>query len=427
KRAHQKVERTPDGSSRRCHRALPAFRNRGDSGRRTGRGAPRRPRARPGAQGRARLPLLRLLRGHALSRRRESGVAGPDLGRVSGAPASFEQRQADGDVSVPALGPDRREHAVSRGNLGGRRLARARAVRSGRNGLRRTSRPAPFDDAGGWARPPAPAGVRDRNSALSLEMRVGSSSDTLSRDPRGPSSAADPAARKNGGQVRMVEIGGVRVPYPLTLLTRPDPYLDIQSYHADADLKRLNMGPQHPSAHGVLRVKLYLDGETCVKAVPYLGYLHRGVEKLCEKLTYVQITPIVDKNDYVSPMMNELAINMAFEALLGIEVPIRARYIRTICAEIQRVASHLLWLGTFGLDVGGGIGGGATLFMHTFRERETCLDLFENLTGCRFHYNTHQVGGNRHDIPEGWDRLVDQTLSRIADRVDEYEAFVENP
>lgn len=258
-------------------------------------------------------------------------------------------------------------------------------------------------------------------------MRVGSSSDTISRDPRGPSSAANPAARKNGGQVRMVEIGGVRVPYHLTLLTRPDPYLDIESYDPEADLMALNMGPQHPSTHGVLRVKLYLDGETCVKAVPYLGYLHRGVEKLCEKLTYVQITPIVDKNDYVSPMMNELAINMAFEALLGIEVPIRARYIRTICAEIQRVASHLLWLGTFGLDVGGGIGGGATLFMHTFRERETCLDLFENLTGCRFHYNTHQVGGNRHDIPEGWDRLVDQTLSRIADRVDEYEAFVENP
>ncbi len=228
------------------------------------------------------------------------------------------------------------------------------------------------------------------------------------------------------GPVRTVDVGGVQVPYELTIIDRPDPYIDIDSYDPDADLMALNMGPQHPSTHGVLRVKLYLDGETCIKAVPYLGYLHRGVEKLCEKLTYVQITPIVDKNDYVSPMMNEMAINMAFEALLGAEVPPRARYIRTICAEIQRVASHLLWLGTFGLDVGGGIGGGATLFMHTFREREMLLDLFETLTGCRFHYNTHQVGGNRHDIPAGWDAMVRQTLEKISGRVEEYEAFVGN-
>jgi NADH-quinone oxidoreductase subunit D len=259
-------------------------------------------------------------------------------------------------------------------------------------------------------------------------MSMGNRSDTIAPGETAAERATKSSVRgKSREELRTVEIGGVRIPYHLTLLTRPDPYLDIDSYDPEADLMALNMGPQHPSTHGVLRVKLYLDGEKCIKAVPYLGYLHRGVEKLCEKLTYVQITPIVDKNDYVSPMMNELAINMGFEALLGIEVPIRARYIRTICAEIQRVASHLLWLGTFGLDVGGGIGGGATLFMHTFRERETCLDLFEHLTGCRFHYNTHQVGGNRHDIPEGWDRRVDQALSRIADRVDEYEAFVENP
>src|SRR5262249_25561459 len=96
------------------------------------------------------------------------------------------------------------------------------------------------------------------------------------------------------------------------------------------------------------------------------------------------------------------------------------------CAEIQRVASHLLWLGTFGLDVGGGIGGGATIFMHCFRERETCLDLFEKLTGCRFHYNTHQVGGNRHHVPAGWDHDVKETLARINARVDEYERFVDN-
>jgi len=202
-----------------------------------------------------------------------------------------------------------------------------------------------------------------------------------------------------------------------------DPHADISSYEPEGDLVVLNLGPQHPSTHGVLRVKLWLDGEVCIKAVPYLGYLHRGVEKLCEKLTYVMITPIIDKNDYVSPMTNELAINRAFEALLGVEAPPRSQYLRTICAEIQRVASHLLWLGTFGLDMGGAIGGGATLFMHTFRERETILDLFEALTGARFHYNTMTVGGNRHDLPAGWNKKVLSALGTISERLPEYEAM----
>jgi NADH-quinone oxidoreductase subunit D len=223
-------------------------------------------------------------------------------------------------------------------------------------------------------------------------------------------------------------VGGVVVPRALTHAPWPDPHLDIDAYDPEADLMALNMGPQHPSTHGVLRVKLYLDGEVCVKAVPYLGYLHRGVEKLCEKLTYAQVTPIVDKNDYVSPMMNELAINMAIEKLIEAEVPRRAQYIRTICAEIQRVGSHLLWLGTFGLDMGGAIGGGGSIFMHTFRERELILDLFEDLTGCRFHYNTHTPGGNRHDIPAGWAAKVKSTLAHINDRVSDYEDFVrDNP
>jgi NADH-quinone oxidoreductase subunit D len=207
------------------------------------------------------------------------------------------------------------------------------------------------------------------------------------------------------------------------LAFRPaDPYLDIDSYDPEADLMVLNLGPQHPSTHGVFRIKLYLDGEVIVKAVPHAGYLHRGVEKLCEKLAYTQITPIVDKNDYVSPMMNEQAINMGFEALLGVEVPRRARYLRTIVAEMQRIASHLLWLGTFALDLGGALGGGATVFMYCFRERESILDLFEELTGCRFHYNTHTIGGNRHDIPAGWPPRVRAALDTILKRTFEYQA-----
>jgi NADH-quinone oxidoreductase subunit D len=221
-----------------------------------------------------------------------------------------------------------------------------------------------------------------------------------------------PIARRLAGAVAPIE--------------RADPYLDIESYDPEADLMILNLGPQHPSTHGVFRVKLYLDGEIIIKAVPYAGYLHRGVEKLCEKLAFTQITPIVDKNDYVSPMMNEQAVNLAFEALLGVEVPRRARYLRTILAELQRVASHLLWLGTFALDLGGALGGGSTVFLHCFREREWVLDLFEALTGCRFHYNTHTIGGNRHDIPEGWSKQVRDTIALIEQRSFEYEELMTN-
>jgi len=204
---------------------------------------------------------------------------------------------------------------------------------------------------------------------------------------------------------------------------RVDPHASVRSYDPEADMMLLHFGPQHPSTHGVFRMDLYLDGEIVVKATPYLGYLHRAVEKLCEKLTYTQSTPIMDKNDYVSPMCNEQALNMAFEKLLGIEVPRRARWIRTIFAELQRIASHLLWLGTFGLDLGGALGGGSTLFLHCFRERELILDLFEDVTGARFHYNTHTIGGNRHDLPAGWNAKVKAALATIESRLPEYEAM----
>jgi len=199
-----------------------------------------------------------------------------------------------------------------------------------------------------------------------------------------------------------------------------DPHLSVTHYDPEADMMLLHFGPQHPSTHGVFRMDLHLDGELVIKATPYLGYLHRAVEKLCEKLTYVQSTPIVDKNDYVSPMCNEQALNMAFEKLLGVEVPRRARWLRTIFSELQRIASHLLWLGTFALDLGGALGGGSTLFLHCFRERELILDLFEDVTGARFHYNTHTIGGNRHDLPAGWAAKVKGALAIIESRLGEY-------
>jgi len=213
----------------------------------------------------------------------------------------------------------------------------------------------------------------------------------------------------------------MQVPVALTSAPWPDPFLDVETYEPDADAMAINMGPQHPSTHGVLRLKLWLDGEICFKSVPYLGYLHRGVEKLLEKRSYVQATPIVDKNDYVSPMTSELAINMAFEALMEVEAPPRAQVMRTILAEMQRVASHHLWLGTYCLDMGGALGGGAAVFLYNFRERELLLDLFEELTGARFHYNTHCVGGMRHDIPAGWATKARKVLAFIDQRMDEYE------
>jgi NADH-quinone oxidoreductase subunit D len=206
------------------------------------------------------------------------------------------------------------------------------------------------------------------------------------------------------------------------LRMRVNPFLDIDQYDPEADLMALNMGPQHPSTHGVFRIKLFIDGEVVVKAVPYPGYLHRGVEKLCEKLTFAQLVPIVDKHDYVAPMTNEQAIVRVVEEALKIEVPRRARVLRTILAELQRIASHLLWLGTFTLDIGGTIGGGASVMMYTFRERELILDLFEMLTGARFHYNTHTPGGNRHDVPVGWPERVKKVCDVIAARLPEYTA-----
>jgi len=226
--------------------------------------------------------------------------------------------------------------------------------------------------------------------------------------------------------VKYVDMGGVRVPYELTQIPRVQPHRPLSEYEPEADALVVNMGPQHPSTHGVLRLKVWLDGEVCFKCVPYVGYLHRGVEKLLENRAYAQITPIVDKNDYVSPIINEIAINMAFEALLGVEVPERAKVLRTILAELQRVASHQLFMGTFALDLGGALGGGAAYFLYNFREREDVLDLFEMLTGGRFHYNTICVGGNRHDAPAGWTDQVKKVLDRLTSRLVEYRTFLED-
>ena len=188
----------------------------------------------------------------------------------------------------------------------------------------------------------------------------------------------------------------------------------------------MNMGPQHPSAHGVFRAILTLEGETVVAVDAVIGYLHRCHEKLAETLTYVQYPSIASKTDYVAAMTAELAYVSAVEKVGGVEVPKRAQYLRVIAAELQRVASHCLWLGTWCLDMGGALGGGATVFLYCIREREMVLDLFETLTGARLLYGFHQVGGVRYDLPAGWATRCSETIDVIEKRVDEYEAMLDD-
>jgi NADH-quinone oxidoreductase subunit D len=190
----------------------------------------------------------------------------------------------------------------------------------------------------------------------------------------------------------------------------------------------MNMGPQHPSAHGVFRAILTLEGETVVGVDAVIGYLHRCHEKLAETLAYVQYPSIASKTDYVAAMSSELAYVMAAETIGQFEVPRRAQYLRVIVGELQRIASHCLWLGTWCLDMGGALGGGATIFLYCIRERELVLDLFEALVGARLLYGFHQVGGVRYDIPDGWVPQCRRTIDLIEQRLDEYEGMLaDNP
>ena len=155
----------------------------------------------------------------------------------------------------------------------------------------------------------------------------------------------------------------------------------------------LNMGPQHPATHGVLRLLLRLDGETVVAAIPDLGYLHRGYEKIAENSTYHEFIPHTDRLDYLSPLANNVAYVLAVEKLAGIEAPVRAQYIRVVCAELARLASHLVWLGTMAMDVGA-----VTVLLWGFREREKIQDIWDLLTGVRFTTSFTRIGGLARDL-----------------------------
>jgi len=181
----------------------------------------------------------------------------------------------------------------------------------------------------------------------------------------------------------------------------------------------LNMGPQHPSTHGVLRILLELDGETIVKAIPDLGYLHTGIEKTCEAKTYSQAITLTDRIDYLAPLSNNLGYCLAVEKLLGLEVPKRAQYIRVLLAEMTRIASHLVWLGTHAIDLGA-----MSVFLYCFREREEILKIFEMVAGQRMMTSYFRIGGLALEPPTGWLRAVDRFVRMMPGRVDDYETLL---
>ena len=186
-----------------------------------------------------------------------------------------------------------------------------------------------------------------------------------------------------------------------------------------SELYCLNMGPQHPSTHGVLRVMLELDGETVVRATPVLGYLHRGLEKLAEARTYPQFIPYTDRLDYVSSMCNNLSYCQTVEKLIGAEVPERAEYIRVMMAELNRIASHMLFIGATALDLGGMTG-----MMYTFRDREDILDLFNMASGSRLTYSYMRIGGVMNDISPEFVRLLRKFLADLPGIMNEYDNLI---
>ncbi|MBE7543593.1 MAG: NADH dehydrogenase (quinone) subunit D [Bryobacteraceae bacterium] len=185
----------------------------------------------------------------------------------------------------------------------------------------------------------------------------------------------------------------------------------------------LNMGPQHPSTHGVLRIILDLDGETILSARPDIGFLHTGIEKQAEALTYQQVVTLTDRMDYLSNLGNNLAYCLSVEKLLQLEIPERAQWIRVMLTEISRINSHLVWLGTHCLDLGA-----MSMFFYCFREREDILRIFEYFSGQRLMTSYIRVGGLSVEPPRGWEKVVGNFINQLPSKIDEYEGLLtENP
>jgi len=193
----------------------------------------------------------------------------------------------------------------------------------------------------------------------------------------------------------------------------------LEELHGDKMV--LNMGPSHPSTHGVLRIVLELDGEIITKAAPDVGYLHRGDEKIAENMTYTQFIPYTDRLDYLAPLANNVAYALAVEKLLGIDkqLPPRCQFIRVICVELARLSSHLLGMGSYAMDVGA-----MTVFLHTYTEREKIYNLCESLTGARFTTAYTRIGGLSRDMPPGWMDQVRKFCNEVVVNIDETETLL---
>lgn len=201
-----------------------------------------------------------------------------------------------------------------------------------------------------------------------------------------------------------------------------DDYLDLDTTPED-ETQIINVGPQHPATHGVLRLQLELEGERVRRTKPIVGYLHTGMEKTAETLTFLQGPTNVTRMDYLSPFFNELAFSMATERLLEVEVPPRAQAIRILMTELNRVASHLVWLATQGLDIGA-----ISMMLYGWRERELFLDFFEKTTGLRMNHNYIRPGGVAADLPDGWRADIEHILGVMPGAIAEYEELLsENP
>jgi NADH-quinone oxidoreductase subunit D len=178
----------------------------------------------------------------------------------------------------------------------------------------------------------------------------------------------------------------------------------------------INMGPQHPSTHGVLRLVVEIDGETVVALAPDIGYLHTGIEKTCEAKFYQQVVPLTDRIDYLCPMTNNLAYCLAVEKLLGLEIPERAQYLRVLLNELTRIQSHLVWLGTHAMDIGA-----LTIFLYCWREREDIMRIYENVSGQRMMTSYFRIGGLSLEPPLDFYKQVQDFLNKMPERIDQYE------
>jgi NADH-quinone oxidoreductase subunit D len=215
----------------------------------------------------------------------------------------------------------------------------------------------------------------------------------------------------------MAELRHIQVPEAGGARTLPNE--GLEDLHGEK--MTLNMGPSHPATHGVLRIVLELDGEIITKATPEIGYLHRGDEKIAENMTYTQFIPYTDRLDYLAPLANNVAYALAVEKLLGIdkELPPRCQYIRVICAELARIASHLLGMGSYAMDVGA-----MTVFLHTFTEREKTYNLCESLSGARYTTSYTRIGGLSRDLPPGWVEQCRKFCDEVLVNIDETETLL---